>query len=150
MKNLVLILLINLSTTLLSQAQVAIPKDKQKNAIYSLIANYSTARENRDTLLLKRIITKDVDQLVSTGEWRSGIDAAVQGMLKSSATSPGTRTLSIEKIRMLRSDCALVDCRYEIQNTDSSIRKMWSTFLVVAENTTWKIAAIRNMLPAVP
>jgi hypothetical protein len=31
---------------------------------------------------LKKILTPDVDQLVSTGEWRMAISAAVAGMLK--------------------------------------------------------------------
>jgi len=90
----------------------------------------------------------DIDQLVSTGEWRNGITAAVEGMLKSSANSPGTRTLTVDKIRMISSTSAIVDCRYEIQNTNNTTRKMWSTFIVIADKEIWKISAIRNMLPA--
>ena len=122
--------------------------DKHQKAITALIDQYSQARENKDTILLKGILTPDVDQLVSTGEWREGINAAVEGMMKSSANSPGTRTLRIEKIQMLPASSALVDCRYEIQNADGTARKMWSTFIVVAEKGVWKIRAIRNMLPA--
>jgi hypothetical protein len=76
------------------------------------------------------------------------MDAAVQGMQKSSANRPGSRTLSIDKIRMLNERCAIVDCRYEIQNTNGTIRKMWSSFVVIADKETWKISAIRNMFPA--
>ena len=122
--------------------------DKQQKAITSLIDQYSKAREKRDTVLLKAILTSDVDQLVSTGEWRVGINAAVEGMMKSSANSPGTRTLHIEKIQMVTASSAIVDCRYEIQNADGTVRKMWSTFIVVADKETWKIRAIRNMMPA--
>jgi uncharacterized protein (TIGR02246 family) len=122
--------------------------DKQQKAITSLIDQYSQAREKRDTILLKTILTSDVDQLVSTGEWRLGINAAIEGMMKSSANSPGTRTLHIEKIQLLTASSAIVDCRYEIQNPDNTARKMWSTFVVVADKQTWKIRAIRNMLPA--
>ncbi len=119
-----------------------------KKAIELLIDQYSEAREKSDTILLKKILTHDVDQLVSTGEWRNGLDAAVQGMMKSSGSNPGTRTLRIENIRMLNPAAAIVDCRYEIQNTDGSVRKMWSTFLVVFEKKKWKISAIRNMMPS--
>jgi len=38
----------------------------------------------------------------------------------------------------------------EKQNTDGSIRKMWSTFFVVTEKKKGKISAIRNMVPAIP
>ena len=142
-----LIILINLLVAQSLIAQVTIEKNKQRKEISSLIDNYSKAREKNDTVLLKRILTKDVDQLVSTGEWRNGIDAAVQGMLKSSANSPGTRTLKVDKIRMINLSCGIVDCRYTIQNQAGIVRNMWSTFFVVADKGIWKVAAIRNMLP---
>ena len=148
MKNIVLLLLLNLTGVLFLYGQNSIPGDDQRKAISSLIDQYSEAREKRDTALLKTIMTTDVDQLVSTGEWRNGIAAAVEGMLKSSANTPGTRTMRIEKIRMFNVNSAIVDCRYEIQNTGGTTRKMWSTFIVVADKGIWKITAIRNMLPA--
>ena len=134
--------------TFLYGQQTTSTNDKQQKAITFLIDQYSQAREKRDTMLLKTILTADVDQLVSTGEWRVGTNAAIDGMMKSSANSPGIRTLRIEKIQMLTASSAIVDCRYEIQNTDSTTRKMWSTFIVVTEKETWKIRSIRNMLPA--
>src|SRR6476469_9504506 len=147
MKNIVLLLLLNLTGVLFLYAQSA-PDDHQRKAIASLIDQYSEAREKRDTGLLKTILTTDVDQLVSTGEWRNGIGESVEGMLKSSVNSPGTRTLTISKIRMFNPNSAIVDCKYEIQNKDGAARKMWSTFVVVSDNGIWKISAIRNMLPA--
>jgi hypothetical protein len=122
----------------------------QQKEITKLIDQYSLAREKNDTMLLKLILTPDVDQLVSTGEWRVGIKSAVDGMLKSSAGNSGTRTLSIDKIQMLSATSAIVDCRYDIQNADGSMRKMWSSFIVVSEKEVWKIRAIRNMLPSQP
>lgn len=148
MKNIALLLLLNLIAVLFSYGQGSTPGEHQRKSITSLIDQYSQAREKRDTVLLKTILTTEVDQLVSTGEWRNGIGASVAGMLKSSANSPGTRTLHIEKIRMLNPNSAIVDCKYEIQNEDGTTRKMWSTFIVVAEKDVWKISAIRNMLPA--
>jgi uncharacterized protein (TIGR02246 family) len=150
MRNIFLVIIFNLLATLFLYGQNSLPDDKQKKEIYALIDKYSQARENRDTLLLKNILTPDVDQLVSSGEWRNGINASVQGMLRSSANAPGTRTLIIEKIRMLNPDNAIVDCRYEIQNDDGTPRKMWSTFIVVSNKGKWKISAIRNMLPGKP
>jgi uncharacterized protein (TIGR02246 family) len=147
MKTIVLILFLNLTGILFLYGQEG-PDDHQRKAIAALIDQYSQAREKMDTALLKTILTTDVDQLVSTGEWRDGIGAAVQGMLKSSASSPGTRTLQVDRIRMINPTSAIVDCRYEIQNTDGSTRKMWSSFIVVGDKRTWKISAIRNMLPA--
>ena len=150
MKSTFLLLLVNAAGIIFLYAQPGIPNDQQRKAIASLIDQYSEAREKSDTVLLKTILTNDVDQLVSTGEWRNGIGAAVQGMLKSSGANPGTRTLRIETIRMFNPTCAIVDCRYEITSTEGITRKMWSTFLVIAEKQRWKISAIRNMMPASP
>jgi uncharacterized protein (TIGR02246 family) len=130
-------------------AQENKPSPSQQNAITALIERYSGARERSDTTLLKTILTNDVDQLVSNGEWRTGTRDAIEGMMKSSAARPGARSLVIDRMRMLRSNCAIVDCRYEIVNADNTSRKMWSSFIVVDENGIWKISAIRNMLPAV-
>ena len=148
MKKTALLLLSHLVCIIVLYGQDATVNEKRQKAITSLIDQYSQAREKRDTVLLKTILTPDVDQLVSTGEWRVGINAAVEGMLKSSANSPGTRTLHVEKIQTITASSAIVDCRYEIQNADGTARKMWSTFIVIDDKKTWKIMAIRNMLPA--
>lgn len=148
MKKFIFILVsFNLLLPILLPAQARKEGDSVTKEIYTLIGNYSLAREKNDTLLLKSILTKDIDQLVSSGEWRNGIVEAVQGMLRSSAGNPGSRTLTVEKIRLLDSKNALADARYEIRNTDGSTRKMWSTFVVVHLKGRWKITAIRNMLP---
>jgi hypothetical protein len=147
MKAIFLLVTIQLVAPLL-HAQNRKRDDDNKKAIYILIDKYSQAREQRDTVLLKSILTTDVDQLVSTGEWRTGIQSSVKGMLNSSVANPGSRTLTVDKIRFLNLNDAIVDCKYEIRNPDGSIRKMWSTFIVAAEGGAWKISAIRNMLPA--
>ena len=115
--------------------------------IHHLINHFSEAREKQDTVLLKSILTEDVDQLVSSGEWRTGIRESVDGMLRSSTSNPGTRTLEVEKIRFLEDEIALVDCRYIIKNPNGTERNMWSSFVVVFHKKSWKIAAIRNMNP---
>ncbi len=147
MKNSCFLLLL-LTTALFVCGQDARLSDSQRKDISMLIDQYSLARESGDTILLKRILTTDIDQLVSSGEWRPGIAAAVEGMLKSSTTNPGSRTFTVDKIRLVAPLCAIVDCRYEITNANSDVRKMWSSFIVVANKGVWKISAIRNMLPA--
>lgn len=121
--------------------------EKSRLAIQALIDAYSKARENKDTVLLKNILTPDIDQLVSSGEWRTGLPVAVQGMLRSSDTNPGTRKFIIEKVRFLDSQNAIVDARYELSGPTAK-RLLWSSFIVVYRQKQWKITAIRNMLPA--
>jgi len=142
-------LLFCLACSLLLHAQpMIILSTNEQKAIGALIDRYSEAREKSDTFLLKSILTEDIDQLVSTGEWRVGMRTAIDGMQKSSVSSPGNRTLTIDRIRLLNANCAMVDCRYEIINAENGSRKMWSSFVVVKVRKEWKITAIRNMLPA--
>lgn len=139
---LILALLLIGSPVLLAQKQA-----KSEKIIESLIAQYAEAREHKDTVLLKNILTTDIDQLVSSGEWRRGLRTAVRGMQRSSSRNPGTRTLKVEQIRFLHRNSAIADARYIINNPDGTARKMWSTFVVIKRKKQWRIAAIRNMLP---
>lgn len=129
-----------------SQEAAAIREQEQK--IHALIDTYSQARTEKDSVLLSSILTIDIDQLVSSGKWRRGKAIAMKGMMQSSESNPGSRSLKVENIRFLNPECAIADARYEIRNADGSERKMWSTFSVVRIENRWKISAIRNMLPA--
>jgi uncharacterized protein (TIGR02246 family) len=134
-------------------------------AIRDLVKQYNNAREANDPKAIEALFVADADQLVSSGEWRRGRDVLVKGAMASSARTGGTRTLTVESIRMVAPDAAIADARYEISGLpDGSTRKMWSTFVVVREGLdgglmggpkappargVWRISAIRNMLPAV-
>ncbi|MBD3627000.1 DUF4440 domain-containing protein [Cyclobacterium sp.] len=135
--------------TLLSVYQLKGQTIEDGKAIIDLVAKYAEARDKADTILLKSIITEDMDQLVSSGEWRYGMEAAVKGMIGSSQANPGERILKVERVRYLSEQTGIADARYTIKNEDGSERKMWSTFIAVKKGKNWKISAIRNMLPAV-
>ncbi|WP_035467870.1 nuclear transport factor 2 family protein [Algoriphagus mannitolivorans] len=144
MKKLLWILLIIPS---LSFSQINPDQKEQAVRIHKLINDYSKAREAQDTASLKKLLMEDVDQLVSSGQWRNGIQEAIAGMQASSQTNPGTRTLKIDKMRFLSDEIVLVDCRYVITNPEGVSRNLWSSFLVVFHKRDWKISAIRNMSP---
>jgi uncharacterized protein (TIGR02246 family) len=148
MKIIFILICVDLLATSILTAQDTKSYHKQDNKIHTLIDQYAQAREKKDTVLLMDIITSDIDQLVSSGVWRVGTKESIDGMMRSSETNPGTRTIHIEKIRYLDSGIAIVDAKYEIQNPNGTSRKMWSTFIVVYQDNRWKITAIRNMLPA--
>ena len=148
MKIILLTTLLNLIVVAFIYGQNNPGGNEHEKQIISLIAQYSQARETKDPDLLTSILVSDIDQLVSSGTWRRGIEASLAGMMRSSSSRPGSRTLTVENVRFLNSESAIADARYEVTNTDGTIRKMWSTFVVTYEDNRWKIAAIRNMLPA--
>jgi uncharacterized protein (TIGR02246 family) len=117
-------------------------------AIRALVARYTEIREKGDAAALGALFTADADQLVSSGEWRKGRDAVVKGSLASSQQTQGKRTLTIDAVRTVAAGVAIADSRYEIAQADGQTRRMWASWLLVKDGDTWKIAAIRNMLPA--
>lgn len=114
-------------------------------AITDLVAAYAEARQNQDPEKISLLFTEDADQLVSSGIWRQGRAALVEGMLRSSQNNPGNRILEVERIRFITSTVAIADARYTIGE-----RKMWSTFIALKSGEEWKITGIRNMRPARP
>jgi len=120
-------------------------------AIKDVVARYVDARDRRDAKAIEDLFTPDADQLVSSGEWRRGRDAVVRGTMASSESSGGKRTIAVETVRFVTPDAALADGRYEIAGLNGApARRMWSTFLIARTPDGWRIAAIRNMLPAPP
>lgn len=117
--------------------------------IKDLVACYASARESRDAGEIRKLFTDNADQLVSSGVWRRGREALVEGMLGSSRRNPGTRRLTVESVRFPGAGVALADARYVISRSGGGAeRRMWSTFVCLRTGEGWWIAAIRNMLPA--
>ncbi|MEO8597476.1 MAG: SgcJ/EcaC family oxidoreductase [Candidatus Solibacter sp.] len=120
-------------------------------AVKDIVARYVDARDRKDAKATEALFTADADQLVSSGEWRRGRDQVVRGTMASSEASGGKRTITVETVRLLTPDSAIADGRYEIAGANGApARSMWSTFLMTRTPQGWRIAAIRNMLPAAP
>ena len=114
-----------------------------------MVRLYVEAREARDAGAIAALFTEDADQLTSGGEWRRGREALVQGAQASSARAEGKRTITVETVRFLAPGVALADGRYEIAGGGGD-RKMWASLTLTRGVAGWRIAAIRNMLPAPP
>ena len=119
-----------------------------ESVIRALVAKYVDARDRSDPRAIETLFTSDADQLVSSGEWRKGRSEVVRGTLASSQSMSGKRTITIESIRFVTPAVALADGKYEIASTTGESRKMWTTLVVARSPEGWRIAAIRNMLPA--
>jgi uncharacterized protein (TIGR02246 family) len=129
-------------------AGAAEPPTADDAAIRSLVSEYMQARNHPDETALRRLFTAQADQLVSTGEWRRGRDALLNGAMASSKKENGRSSVQLESIRLIGHDAAIADGRYETTSIDASTsRKMWSTFVLERTPAGWRIAAIRNMLP---
>src|SRR6185312_8932980 len=123
----------------------------QDAAIRDVVKKYVDARQHMDAAAVQSLFTADADQLVSSGEWRKGRAAIVRGTMASSERTGGKRSIEIESVRFLTPEVAIADGRYELSGlAGGKTRRMWTTFVIVNSPTGWRIAAIRNMLPAPP
>jgi uncharacterized protein (TIGR02246 family) len=135
---------------------VASPSARQNSAggdaaIKEVVASYVASRDRGDAAALAALFTADVDQLVSSGEWRRGRDAVVKGTLASSRSNAGVRTITIKTVRVPARDVAIADGEYVIAATQTAAaRQMWTSFVLIRSEGRWRISAIRNMLPAPP
>lgn len=124
-------------------------RSSDEKAIRELVGKYMAARNGRDPQATRALFTSDADQLVSTGEWRKGIDALVQGAMASSQKEASKSSITIESIRFVDRDVAIADGRYEtVSASTGASRKMWTTLVLKREDSGWRIAGIRNMLPS--
>jgi uncharacterized protein (TIGR02246 family) len=122
---------------------------KDEAAVREAVKRYVDARERRDPKAIEALFTEDADQLTSSGQWRRGRGEVVKGTLASSQQTGGTRTITIETVRFPSPGVALADGRYEISGlAGGATRRMWTSFVLTAREGGWRIAAIRNMLPA--
>ena len=118
-------------------------------AVRDVVKRYVEAREARDAKALAALFTDDADQLTSSGEWRKGREQVVQGGLRSSQSQSGTRTITVQFVRFPAEGVAIADGPYEIAGAaGGENRKMWTSFVMARGAGGWRIAAIRNMLPA--
>ncbi len=117
--------------------------------IREVVSKYVDARERIDPKAVEELFTGDADQLVSSGEWRRGRESVVRGTMASSRSTGGKRSITVESIRMVTPDVAIVDGRYELTGlAGGATRNMWTTLVVKRTEKGWRISAIRNMLPA--
>lgn len=125
--------------------------DSDKTAIRNVVKKYVDAREHMDAAAIQSLFTADADQLVSSGEWRKGREAVVRGAMASSRRTGGSRSITVESIRFPAPGVAIADGRYDLSGlAGGTTRHMWTTLILVKGSVGWQIAAIRNMLPAVP
>lgn len=123
-------------------------QSQDDTAVHDVVKRYAEARNRGDKAALEALFVGDADQLVSSGEWRRGRAAVVDGSLASSQSRAGQRTFIVEHVRFVAPTVAFVDSRYEIgAGSGEAARQMWASWLLVKTADGWRIAAIRNMRP---
>jgi uncharacterized protein (TIGR02246 family) len=123
-------------------------RSEDETAVRDVVRKYMNARELRDAGRIEALFTSDADQQTTSGEWRRGRAQIVPGTLESSRRNTGTRAITVESVRFLTPDVALVDGPYDISATDGAgVRRMRTTIVLTRESGGWRIAAIRNMVP---
>jgi len=137
-----------LAMTLCFGSAVATPATSDEDGVRSTVSKYLKARNEKAPDRVRSLFTADADQLVSTGEWRHGVDELVLGMMASSNKEQAKSSIAITDVRLIHPDVAIADGRYQTTSLDGTVRDMWTTFVLKRTGDGWSIAAIRNMKPS--
>jgi len=148
--------MLKLSTLLVLTIAVAAPawaqtgdRPADEAAIRAVIQAFLDTREKNDAAGLAALLTPDVDQRQTSGNMRSGRDAVVSGSLTTQQSTGGRRTITVDSLRFVGPDVALADGRYDsVGRADGTDQRMLTSMVLRREGGSWKIAAIRNMLPS--
>ena len=120
-----------------------------ESAVRQVVQRYMDARDQQDPRAIEALFTADADQLVSSGEWRKGRPEVVKGTMASSQASGGKRTITVTSVRFLAPTVAIADGHYDLTGlAGGATRNMWTSIVLSRGADGWRIAAIRNMLPA--
>ena len=145
-----LVLSTTIATASLAFTQSADRADDEK-AVRAVIQAFLDTREANDAAGLAALLTPDVDQQQTSGNMRSGRDAVVSGSLATQRSTGGRRTITVDSLRFVGPDVAIADGRYDsVGRADGTDQRMLTSMVLRREGGTWKIAAIRNMLPSTP
>jgi uncharacterized protein (TIGR02246 family) len=145
-----LVLSTTIATASLAFAQSADRAGDEK-AVRAVIQAFLDTREANDAAGLAALLTPDVDQQQTSGNMRSGRDAVVSGSLATQQSTGGRRTITVDSLRFVGADVAIADGRYDsVGRADGTDQRMLTSMVLRREGGTWKIAAIRNMLPSTP
>ena len=143
--------LLTLSLLVLSNvtlAQEPANRAEDEAAIRRVVQAFIETREDDAADALRALLTEDVDQQITSGRMRSGREAVIDGSLETTRSAGGTRTITIESIRFLGRDAAIVDGPYDIVGRSDGPDRHYRTAMVLRrDDGGWKIAAIRNMQP---
>jgi uncharacterized protein (TIGR02246 family) len=121
-------------------------RSADESAIRQVTQEYIDTRDNNDEAGLRALLTADIDQRLTSGRLRSGLEAVVSGSLDSTRGSGGKRLIALETIRFLVDDVAIADGSYDsIGRNDGTDLHMRTTMIFRRVDGVWKIDAIRNM-----
>jgi uncharacterized protein (TIGR02246 family) len=145
-----LVVLATIAVPAIGSAQAA-DRAADEAAVRAVIKAFIDTREKNDVAGFAALLTSDVDQRQTSGNMRSGRDAVVSGTMQTQQSTGGSRTISVDSLRFVGADVAMVDGRYDsVGRSDGTDQRMLTSMVLRREGGAWKIAAIRNMLPSAP
>jgi uncharacterized protein (TIGR02246 family) len=123
------------------------PEDE--SAIRKLLAEITAAFNQHRGDLISAASTDDFDLVNPPGTYSSGkpdLGDSFRGAFRNARV-----VATIQRIRFIRPDVALVDGTFEISGSEiTPAPKGLRTFVLVKENGRWMITALRQMIPSAP
>lgn len=123
-------------------------KTKEEDAIRRAVANLQQAWNSHDPKSMGPDLTEDADLVIPPGNYLSGktrIQAGVEESLP--ALQNAQIVYTVDHIRFLKPDVALVDSRFEILGSTLPKEEGLTTLVMTNQGGRWLLAAQRLMIP---
>jgi uncharacterized protein (TIGR02246 family) len=120
-----------------------------ETAIRRVIQQHDETRTKGDWTAASNLYVEDGSTLTSAGEWRRGRAQVAKGgaQLGAGVYKGAKYATNVQSVRMLAPTVALADGTFEITNIGGT-RSGNSSYVLVKSGDTWRIAAVRSMVPA--
>ena len=128
-----------------ANAQDAPDRSGDEAAIRQVTQDYILRRDEGDETGLRALLTENVDQRLTSGRMRIGLEEVVSGSLGSTQNSGGKRVITLKEIRFLGDDVAIANGNYDsLGRADGTDLYMRTTIVFWRSDGKWRIDAIRN------